>query len=527
MSSSGEDNQTVGKRAKGGQFQQDPEVLKEQEAQQAKAQAELDKAKELDKVAERGIVRQRVGTVTDRSGADRTDYAAAHSPSAADVDSGGVNASGKGTGTGQENVQNPTKIDQTSKNPRSVEEQALQATGEVKSSLLGPGAVNQDASRGDVTQHANPHIEVKPEININVPEQKGLSPAELAKMFSEALNAALLPLKPGYTTDQSIDPHHCCSYPGAHYNPTLPNPNLHSGSGATGFAQDHYNYGAGGSASGYAASRNSEWDSLAHIYKEIRRRPEAQLPNHQADSNHLLNLSTNHAKDLKPLETVPGFQKITEGDRLVFRFTPVKEGPVFLARLDANNKPVRDTKGELLYDILYFNADKTLNRGKSFISPDNVPEGTRSSVEQNIRQGCLEYHANQNVQKQQEKDLGWPPEERNNVRSQVTSVAASVSPHVAPTSASADRGFRPGLSEVATSVSSYLAPPPPPPPPGTNTSMSVGDPKKAAKKVATETGAKSAVSTEDQIKAARGKLTSPKGAKRPDDLEKDCNIAKD
>jgi hypothetical protein len=377
----------------------------------------------------------------------------------------------------------------------SATERAARDTTSGLGDLIGPG---DGASSGGVGSQGAVHVTVNPTISpiINV-TGGGAGPdsqAEWMRMFQEMQEQNR---KMWERMDQKLDSKFSpmtgaesstfCHHP-THYDPAAYHQPAPSDGGSV-----------GGDPGGYKPWNEEE------IYKEIRRHPEAQSDVVQAKaSQNLVGKASHYAVERQPLVAVPAPIPTTEVDgRKVFAVTPVKEGPIFMPRLDTNNNAVKNNAtGEIVYDILYYNADKTLNPAKSFISPDGVPDGTRSSVVQGIRQQCFTHHGQQNQRKTHDlgQNLTWPPEERGNVMDQAAGVGHGMSSHVtpAPPPHKASSGFVAGYYTDPTATAQSMgaglgsAIPPAPPPP-----MSGGrDPRTQAEIVGK--GARKAVSASDK-----------------------------
>jgi hypothetical protein len=67
---------------------------------------------------------------------------------------------------------------------------------------------------------------------------------------------------------------------------------------------------------------------------------------------------------------------------------------------------------KIVYDMVHYKDDGSVNESKSFISPDDHPSGSKASVPSNIRNACWEYHKGQFPKKQVQavvNDLVAPP----------------------------------------------------------------------------------------------------------------------
>lgn len=65
-------------------------------------------------------------------------------------------------------------------------------------------------------------------------------------------------------------------------------------------------------------------------------------------------------------------------------------GPIFMGRLNGKEQ-VKDASGNPVYDILYYEKGE-LNPKKSFIAPDNVPPGSKSTIGKETRDKCFNHH---------------------------------------------------------------------------------------------------------------------------------------
>jgi|GEM_PF-2765113 len=143
---------------------------------------------------------------------------------------------------------------------------------------------------------------------------------------------------------------------------------------------------------------------LKRLFDQIKGHPETQSKvaltgevKERSGGNALIlsrNTSFCAEKD-QPLVKVDSAKKGKEDSRVVYNISPDEEGPIYMPRKNGNGKSVKDKSGKIVYDILYYKPKGngfTLDLDKSFISPDNVPEGSYSSAEQDIRDKLLQHH---------------------------------------------------------------------------------------------------------------------------------------
>lgn len=135
-------------------------------------------------------------------------------------------------------------------------------------------------------------------------------------------------------------------------------------------------------------------DSKEHpFYAAVRENPKVRMQ--KIDNDHTRtnikfiqglahDLSTKSGK----LDNAPGF--IKDDKTGIWSINPEADktqinGPIFMSRIDENKQQVLDpiTK-QPVYDVLYYN-NGVLDTTKSFVAPDDVPQGSRPTVDPEVR----------------------------------------------------------------------------------------------------------------------------------------------
>ena len=272
-------------------------------------------------------------------------------------------------------------------------------------------------------------------------------------------------------------------------------------------------------------AKSADWSKFTKLITEY---PETQAPElvksfDRAKENATI-MSANAtfvARSMEPLVKAEyEYHDKGSGDedpwRKTYEVKVTKSGPLYMPRKNKLGKTVR-VNGNIAYDVLYHKKQGgkfVLDLDKSFIAPDDVPEGSYSSVTKDIREECWKNHEQKfeqglglNKPKSASKDAIMDHSPAGLAHD--ASLAAAVK-HVIPPAPAADLvgGLSPAETKAAAAATAKSIPPPPmrPEPSGADKAAVAADLDKGMEEFKPGKRLKTSGTLEEQLAARKSKL---------------------
>lgn len=152
------------------------------------------------------------------------------------------------------------------------------------------------------------------------------------------------------------------------------------------------------SSSQLSEQHSTQQSYLEQLQAEVKKHPDAQVSHSvsipQGKNNEVTNmqsLAVKASEERGPLHDASGFIKQTDGTYKLNNPGQL-DGPIFMSRIDANGKQVKDKDGKPVYDVLVFDPKGHLNNAKSFIAPEDCPPGSKSTIDPALQKEYVKTH---------------------------------------------------------------------------------------------------------------------------------------
>lgn len=143
----------------------------------------------------------------------------------------------------------------------------------------------------------------------------------------------------------------------------------------------------------YTSQGDIDW--LRKLQDEVKDKPHVLVKEHLPTDHteHVTTMqeyATKASDQRRPLHDAPGFDKQPDGITYKITGDHNLDGPIFMTRVNKEGQKII-VNGKPVYDVLHYDNGR-LNKSKSFIAPDGVPEGSIPTVDNETRAAIVQHH---------------------------------------------------------------------------------------------------------------------------------------